>query len=662
MLIQTEKGSLAGPVAEFLRTPTEDIVRMLKEMHPDSNRQEVVSWQNSIPVLLSVLEKGNFGHLWLILEDLIYDGKRIDAVLIGHAGKDDRPLALIIEMKQWEAFGVNERKHFSRVPVVVSKQTGAIEYREHPVQQTLTYRKQLEMGSSAVLEDKFSVGTCQFLHNLTDLAYLFSGYYKQYANLRKYCFGKNDFSEFAAWIGRLFSDRFADKHGITVENLANKWINSGFTMSYESYRALVKVMHGEENAALIEDEIEVNTAVWTRILKNMQMAEPRKQLTVIHGGPGTGKTVVGLHVIYAYVRQKLCENHITLPDTGEIPDEAKKIIGSCCYSLARNKALRNVMNAESGIAAPYSNNSSWSAKLVVIDEAHRMKDPIGDLNKQFRHASNVVVLQDDFQRILYNDRGTAEFFRWYAGENQIEITEHELTVQKRTGFGSGYVDCLNQMLYGNRTIPFEDEFHSFVRFSSSLHEIDKSLKALRRDGHHTKWAAPYCWNWGQTNIPDIQIGNFTKFWNPAGDSSQWFLGKTEDDLEQVACVYTVQGLEIEHMGLIWWDDLRWDPRQEKWVINLDLIHDTELIKSLLEPCGKFCRRQAGRWVLQDNPNLSVQEFLQQQPGGLEAAEQLIKNIYRILLSRPLRSITLWFKDPETEKHVRSLFSEPADIC
>ena len=87
-------------------------------------------------------------------------------------------------------------------------------------------------------------------------------------------------------------------------------------------------------------------------------------------------------------------------------------------------------------------------------------------------------------------------------------------------------------------------------------------------------------------------------------------------LEQVGCIYTAQGFEFDYVGVIWARDLRYEPGTG-WVGDRALSNDTPVKKS-------------------------KDRFL-----------DLVKNTYRVLLSRGMKGCYVYFEDPETEKFVRS---------
>jgi hypothetical protein len=89
-------------------------------------------------------------------------------------------------------------------------------------------------------------------------------------------------------------------------------------------------------------------------------------------------------------------------------------------------------------------------------------------------------------------------------------------------------------------------------------------------------------------------------------------------VDQVGCVYTAQGFEFDYVGVIVGRDLRYDPKAAAWIGDRSASADP--------------------WV----KRASDAEFL-----------QLVKSVYRVLLTRGLKGCYVTFLDRDTEAFVRS---------
>ena len=98
-----------------------------------------------------------------------------------------------------------------------------------------------------------------------------------------------------------------------------------------------------------------------------------------------------------------------------------------------------------------------------------------------------------------------------------------------------------------------------------------------------------------------------------------------DPLCEVGCPYVVRGFDFDEVGLVWLSDLVW--RTDRWVVQLQQVHETAL---------RLTRSRA-------------------QLGDKKAQGELVERLkrgYRILLTRAIRGMHVWFEDAETDAHIR----------
>src|SRR5690606_753168 len=68
--------------------------------------------------------------------------------------------------------------------------------------------------------------------------------------------------------------------------------------------------------------------------------------------------------------------------------------------------------------------------------------------------------------------------------------------------------------------------------------------------------AGYCWPWRSKSNPDaddIVIGEYRRQWNLNKDGSLWIIAA--ESVEQIGCIHTCQGLEVDYIGVIIGPDL-----------------------------------------------------------------------------------------------------------
>lgn len=627
---------LITTVGEVHQTSGREIAEALTALRKDSSGAERRSWSASIPVLAGVLHRAGLDELTLLLEYETPAGGRIDALLLGERRDTGRPLVLVIELKQWSSIGENTAGWASRVLVPISA-GGCYEDRLHPVQQTLTYAKHLRENHSSIEGGRMEVQCRQFLHNFEHKEQLFQGKYEAYRSLQNETYGKGEEERLAEDLKALFSAR-------PRPDVAERFLTGTYVLGQIGMDALRRALSRQENAVMLDDQVEVNRMICDELNGLRNEAYPPK-LVVISGPPGTGKTVVGMHILYAYCLQ--------YGATG-------RNNGGGIFALPRSRTLSQVIEGGSGVAPVYLEQVPRGRDLVVADEAHRIENLDAAMTSLFERARMVVVLQDDRQRIRLTEEGTQERFEGFAREHGIELLSCSLATQKRAGYLGSYVSDLDELLYEGRNEPIRRSSRLELRCWDALLDLDRHLGELQRQGRHVKWYAPYCWHWsGSVLNRDIVIrtreGVFQKAWNPKNGQYAWYRGEQKQDLDQVGCIYTAQGLEFDDTGVIWWKDLRWDGESQTWRTDLDESWDRQFVSSIVEYFGG--RLEGGRppWrVRYEDRQMSMAEFLRDSQADQDAILELMLNTYRVLLTRAKSSVHIWFADPATREHVRTV--------
>lgn len=148
------------------------------------------------------------------------------------------------------------------------------------------------------------------------------------------------------------------------------------------------------------------------------------------------------------------------------------------------------------------------------------------------------------------------------------------------------------------------------------HEKDFDI-SFRRKGGQLRWSR--IWNYAPK-------ADYTLFVQAPPGSPM-----ASDPLGEVGCPYVVRGFDYDWVGMLWLKDLVW--RKDRWIVDIDQVFESGVSGTLAE-----ARRERRAGV--EGP-------------GHRALLLGVQRAYRILLTRAMRGIYVWFEDPETAEKVKS---------
>jgi DUF2075 family protein len=157
------------------------------------------------------------------------------------------------------------------------------------------------------------------------------------------------------------------------------------------------------------------------------------------------------------------------------------------------------------------------------------------------------------------------------------------------------------------------------------------IEAKNRAANRARMVAGYCWDWKSKKDPsalDVVIPDhgFAMQWNLAQDGGLWITAARS--VEQIGCIHTCQGLEVDYIGVIVGPDL--------------VTRDGEIVT------------RPEKRSRQDQSIKGYQKALKAQPGeARRKADAIIKNTYRTLMTRGMKGCYVYFTDPETAAHFQS---------
>ncbi|HJN37017.1 MAG: DNA/RNA helicase domain-containing protein [Prochlorococcus sp.] len=560
-------------------------------------KNEFRAWQNSLQCVGNVLQfKEIPRELGVAIEYRIHNtSKRIDLLLSG-TDPDGSPAAVIVELKQWENVDVTESDGIVRTFL-----GGGPRETIHPSYQAMSYRDLLRGFNTAIEEHSITLQPCAYLHNCTDGAGVIDRRYALYLEQAP-VFLRRDNAAMAAFLGRCLA---LGDQGRTIET-----IRDGLPKpSRQLADSVERMLKGNHEFVLIDEQklvYEQALALAARI------REGRHIVLLVQGGPGTGKSVVAVNLLARFLQMGLNARYVS-----------KNASPRAVYRARLTGDLRkgSYDNLFCGSACFVGCKQGYYDALIV-DESHRLMaktiyDKEGENQiKEIIHASKLAIFfLDEDQQVTFDDIGsTAEIENW-CQFHEAELKRAELPSQFRCSGSDGYLAWLDQTLGIRSTAndllaPGSYDFRVFDD-PVALHQ------AIREANHNNqaRMVAGYCWNWSSRNTAtawDISIEphGYKARWNLSRDGSVWIM--KPGTVEEVGCIHTCQGLEVETIGVIIGPDLAFSEGKVETVPTARARTDQSLkgFKKGLKTDPTEVRRRA---------------------------DVIIRNTYRTLMSRGTRS-------------------------
>jgi hypothetical protein len=589
---------------------------------------EVNSWRHSLPAFLGDLRDAGLDHVEVLLEHrLPYSPKRVDALLCGVHPRTSRPSYVLVELKQWttaESIG-DDLVHvpqYGDQPVL------------HPAEQVRRYCRQL-VDFTPMLASAHEVHGIAYLHNAGAEGWRLSRYTgDEFGQL----YTRDDRHEL---IDRLTAVLDTDP-GTRAD--ARRAADDLLGARTEPSRQLLahaadEVRYREQFVLLDEQQVAFRT-----VQQTVEAAgdENTKTVVVVLGGPGSGKSVVALSLLGELSRAGRRVLHAT--GSSSFTNTLRKIVVG-----SRSTRVQQMFVYFNSFVGERRN----SLDVLICDEAHRLRETsVNRFTRADRRALakrqvaelidvayTPVFLLDEHQVVRPGEMGTEAEIRAAALAAGCRVRVVRLEGQYRCG-GSELYDQWVLRLLGLTPLP-PVPWSELVRGTDDSYRVaslpsptalESWLRGRNPDGDDTaRIAAGYCWRWSdpavvdgsKALVDDVVIGEWRRPWNAKpekpvpGVPASHFWASDPRGFGQVGCIYTAQGFEYDWSGVILGDDLV--RRSGAWVARRDRSFDGQV-------------KKAGE-----------QEF-----------PALVRNTYKVLLTRGMKGTAVYSTDPETQQFLATI--------
>lgn len=410
--------------------------------------------------------------------------------------------------------------------------------------------------------------------------------------------------------------------------------------------------------------------VVTEIVQNIDEAitSNTKSLSVIDGDAGTGKTIVIMYLAKLLADLQSFDNK-----NDDIDDESNFNIFFELENINqkfKNKSIALVIpqpslcgrirkifdkidlgDANIKIFSPIQfGKSNDDFDITLVDEAHLLKVGVtGTLGKQVHEidqkifgntdihselewimakSKNVVMVFSDQQRIRPANISKSDILKY---SDEYNMRKYWLKTQMRSLGGKKYIDYIHDILSNDLRPTQKEIFKGFeAKIFTNIQDFVAAMQKRESEYGLSRMVAGFAWKWSSKEDKreyDIRIDGMEFRWNST--QNNWIGSKNAP--EEVGSIYTVQGDDLNYVGIIIGNDLLY--RNGKLIFNRDACADSGAMKR--------SQRQVA-----NNEQISEDDMLEQ-----------ILRTYRILMNRAVKGVYIYACDEELSKYLANYFDK-----
>jgi len=650
---------------------------------------EVLSWTNSMMHMSNVLMDNEIAaNAGISIEFQIpLTSQRIDFIITG-LDESQKEQVIIIELKQWSSAQLTDKDAMVRTRF----QHGETET-VHPSYQAWSYAALIESYNQTVRDEQINLVPCAYLHNYNPdnvITHPFYSYHTSKApvflksdavKLREFIkkfvkYGDNKDILYRIENGRLRpSKQLADSIASMIrgnrefimraepsgspdrslesggnrefimraepsgspdrslategghDRLDRNWVSEGGTdRSWASA--------GNREFIMIDEQKGVYE---TALSMAARARSDKKRVLVVEGGPGTGKSVVAVNLLAELTQRGQVTRYVSKNAAPRAVYKAK------LTGTLKKRMIDNLF----GGSGDYCDIAENTFDTLIVDEAHRLNMKSGlyqnkgenQVLELIRAAKCTIFFVDNDQQIHIKDIGEANLIARWAEQEGAKVQRMKLKSQFRCNGSDGYLAWLENTLQIKETAnirlsPQEFDFR-IVDNPAELRALIRAKNAAQiPENNKSRLVAGYCWDWISKKDPEAYDITFPQYdfrmrWNLTKDGSTWIIAP--DSINEIGCIHTCQGLELDYVGVIVGPDLRF----ENGRVVTDVAQRSSMDRSI----------SGIKTMMKEDPQEARQ-----------VADRIIKNTYRTLLTRGMKGCYVYFCDTALRDHFASRLS------
>jgi DUF2075 family protein/DNA replication protein DnaC len=320
--------------------------------------------------------------------------------------------------------------------------------------------------------------------------------------------------------------------------------------------------------SLTEDQLEIAEEICQNLKDGSQPTH------IVSGKPGTGKTILAIYLI-KYLSEHKDFKHLNIALVVPMTSLRKTV----------KQVFKNIKNLKTSMVIGPNDVVKEKYDLLIVDEAHRLVrrknitnyDAFDKVNKKLglsdsatsldwilRSSKNQILFYDKNQSVKPSDVRAKDF-------EKLNKKFYKLSSQMRVKGGEEYINFIETLFEqkNEKDINFSDyEFKIYDELEIMINDI----KEKNKKHGLSRVVAGYAWPWhtkkGSKDY-DIDINGLKLIWN--SKAIDWV--NSPNSINEVGCIHTVQGYDLNYVGVIIGPEISYDKKNDKLIINREKYLD-----------------------------------------------------------------------------------------
>ena len=418
----------ASTKEHFIKDVTNDNIEEVilrefkKKLKRTTSSTEIESWRDSLMYMNLVLaDEGIPFDAGVLVEFMIPQSSfRVDFIITGLNSKDKEQV-IIIELKRWANATITDKDG-----IVRTRFRGGLAETSHPSYQAWSYAAFLSSYNETIYTDDISLYPCAYLHNYEDDNTLSNDFYEPYIS-RAPLFFKSDKQKLRDFIRRHIKK---GDHTNVMYRIENGKIKPSKILA----DSLSSMLAGNEEFIMIDDQ----KLVYEAAIAGAKRADiTNKNVLLVEGGPGTGKSVVAINLLVGLSKLGLVAKYVT-------KNSAPRTVYRAM--LAGNMRGDDISFLFDSSGSFYqSDDNAFDA--LIVDEAHRLNERSGiyshlgenQIKEIIKSSKFSVFFIDEDQKVTTKDIGSIDEILKWAKKFNASVRKMELSSQFRCNGSNSYL-------------------------------------------------------------------------------------------------------------------------------------------------------------------------------------------------------------------------------